>query len=297
MKRRSIKNAVEQSDSGAKTPDSNPTEKTVSAKDKTPETKASPAKRPARKKRIITAAAEKPVASVSRRRIAKAEPASPLASAEPPSEPSVPRGVASPEPTGKKIQAIKPSPPVEKPALKIEREAKPSKPSGPAPAVPSAGKIVSEAKQPPPARVPSPKAPSLAALKFPIPPILLEGDEPVSPPKTGPGEKFAVGAVPSEKSPASTAEQLPASYGTGRLSVIARDPYSLFVHWDFTDDQQRYYNSLSADHHLALRAHYGALSGAIAQEAHVHAETRHWFLHVPRAGSDYFVQIGYYLPD
>src|SRR5207302_8746651 len=61
--------------------------------------------------------------------------------------------------------------------------------------------------------------------------------------------------------------------------------------------QQRYYNDLSADHHLVLRAHYDALSGLMAQEVHLHAETRHWFLHVPRAATQYFVQIGYYLPD
>src|SRR6266704_5827544 len=143
----------------------------------------------------------------------------------------------------------------------------------------------------------SPKPPSLASFKLPIPSILLEGDEPAPPPKAGPGEKFAGGGEPPHKRAAPATEQLPANYGTGRLNAIARDPYCLFVHWDFTDDQQRYYNSLSADRHLVLRAHYDALSGSMAQEVHLHAETRHWFLHVPRAAAQYFVQIGYYLSD
>jgi hypothetical protein len=67
------------------------------------------------------------------------------------------------------------------------------------------------------------------------------------------------------------------------------------VHWDFTDEQQRYNVSLSAHQHLVLRAHYDTLAGPIAEEAHLHAETRHWFLHVPKAGAPYVVELGYSL--
>src|SRR6059058_6195307 len=124
MKRRSINKAAEQSGFGAETPDPLTTEKIVSAKDKTPETKAASAKRPARKKRILTAAAGEPARPISRRRVSKAQPETPLVSAEP----SVPPAVTSSEPTSEKIEEPKPSAPVEKPALKIEGEVKPSKP-------------------------------------------------------------------------------------------------------------------------------------------------------------------------
>src|SRR5256885_10031480 len=113
----------------------------------------------------------------------------------------------------------------------------------------------------------------------------------------GRGEKCADGTVPALKEVALPADQLPPGYGTGRITAIARDPYCLFVSWDFTDAQQRYYNSLSADKHLVLRAHQGSLPGPVAAEAHLHGETRHWFLHVPRAAAQYVVEIGYYLPD
>jgi len=81
------------------------------------------------------------------------------------------------------------------------------------------------------------------------------------------------------------------------VKVIARDPYCLFVSWDFTATQQRYFNSLSADKHLVLRAHLDSLHGPIAAETHLQEETRYWFLQVPRAGARYVVEIGYYLPD
>jgi hypothetical protein len=144
------------------------------------------------------------------------------------------------------------------------------------------------------AKLAAPPRPSLPpTFKLPVPAILLEGDQAEPPPKAGPGEKFAVGATPLKQ--VSEAGQLLPGYGTGRVSTIARDPYCLFVSWDFTDAQQRYYNSLSADNHLVLRAHDGSLSGPVATEAHLHGETRHWFVHVPRAAAQYVVEIGYYL--
>jgi hypothetical protein len=135
-----------------------------------------------------------------------------------------------------------------------------------------------------------------STFKLPVPAILLEGDQPTPPQKSGPGEKFAL-ASSAAKEPALRAESLPPVYGTGAVNTVARDPYCLYVSWDFSDSQQRYYNSLSADKHLVLRAHHGSLSGPVATEAHLHGETRHWFLHVPRASAQYVVEIGYYLTD
>src|SRR4051812_27459356 len=114
---------------------------------------------------------------------------------------------------------------------------------------------------------PTPKAPDEpkpralpASFKMAVPSILLEGDKPVLPPKSGPGEKFATGSAACEPRAAAHRPVLPHTYGTGTLNALARDPFSLFVSWDFTDDQQRYYNSLSADKHLVLRGHFDSLA-------------------------------------
>src|SRR5258708_11859453 len=86
-----------------------------------------------------------------------------------------------------------------------------------------------------------------------IPQILLEGDEPTQARVTGRGEKFALGvSSPSARVEALEGE-LPAAYGTGRLFLAARDPHSLYAHWDLTAEQQRGHAALAKDHRLALR--------------------------------------------
>ena len=90
-----------------------------------------------------------------------------------------------------------------------------------------------------------------------IPKLLLEDDEPAVPPVTGPGQKYALGPA----APAAAFEReeaaLPTAYGTQKLLLAARDPHWLYAHWDLTPEQQRHYNSLSADHHLVLRVYTG----------------------------------------
>ena len=129
-----------------------------------------------------------------------------------------------------------------------------------------------------------------------IPRILLEDDEPAVPPITGPGQKYALGpaapVAPFEGEEAS----LPTAYGTGKLLLAARDPHWLYAHWDLTTEQQRRYNSLSADHHLILRVHTGTDAGQAARDVHVHPESRHWFVHVERGGTEHVAELGYYRP-
>jgi len=59
-------------------------------------------------------------------------------------------------------------------------------------------------------------------------------------------------------------------------------------------DQQRRYNTLSADKHLVVRVYADSLAGKPAAEVHVHPESRHWFIHVERAGLKYIAELGYY---
>jgi hypothetical protein len=135
-----------------------------------------------------------------------------------------------------------------------------------------------------------------AAIGLKIPQILLEGDEPAPPEVTGPGQKFILGPAPRAALPQPAKTMLPESYGTGRLLLAARDPHWLYAHWDLTPQQQRQYNALSIDRHLVVRVAEGAPEGGPVREVHVHPESRHWFIHVERAATQYLAELGYYRP-
>lgn len=126
--------------------------------------------------------------------------------------------------------------------------------------------------------------------------MLFEDDEPLAPPTPGPGQKYALGVT----APGGLTEQeearLPEAYGTGKLLLAVRDPHWLYVHWDLTAPQQRRYNALSADKHLVVRMYAGGAAGQPVTEAHVHPESRFWFVHVARAETRYVAELGYYRP-
>jgi hypothetical protein len=125
-----------------------------------------------------------------------------------------------------------------------------------------------------------------------VPPILLEGDEAVTAVVGGPGEKYSLGATPPTQS--FSGGELPESYGTKKLFLTARDPHWLYAHWDLTREQQNSLNHESTDGHLILRIFAGKIEGHPAYEIHVHADSRHWFTHVERAGHSYAAELGYY---
>lgn len=147
---------------------------------------------------------------------------------------------------------------------------------------------------------PRPKKPRKrqASPKSPlhIPPILLEGDEPHWT-SEGPGEKFALGPTLPAGSRRREPAELPEAYGTGKLTLIARDPHWLYAHWDLMPQQQCRYNALSADRHLVVRVVPGTIEGHPSTDIHVHPESRSWFIHVDRAGTRYSAELGYYPPN
>jgi hypothetical protein len=128
---------------------------------------------------------------------------------------------------------------------------------------------------------------------FNVPPILMEGDRPTTFPASGPGQRYALGPTPPEEKLESEGE-LPDTYGTRQLLLAARDPYWLYAHWDLTLEQQRRYNALAVDRHLVLRVYVDAAEGRPFTEVHVHPESRHWFIHVGRAGTKFVAELGYY---
>src|SRR6185436_4787433 len=101
---------------------------------------------------------------------------------------------------------------------------------------------------------------------------------------------------PSGPPPASESEiiELPESYGTQRLLLVARDPHWLYAHWDMTAEQLRKHNAASRDKHLVVRVFQNQPAGKPVLEQHVHPESRNWFLHVGRGSTRFVAQLGYY---
>jgi hypothetical protein len=152
---------------------------------------------------------------------------------------------------------------------------------------PTAEKPETQAPAPAPVAPPQATAEAIAKkLNLPIPPILLEGDEPVVPPTTGPGYKYATGSVESRREE-KPAEPLPKAYGSGRLLVLPRDPHCLFVHWDMSEQAQVFGG-------LFIRVHTGGITERPLLEVPVQGDSRHWFIYVPNAATTYFLELGCY---
>jgi len=129
-----------------------------------------------------------------------------------------------------------------------------------------------------------------------VPPVLLEGDEPSrATTPGGPGARYALGpsAPPAHAARLDEPGELPDSYGTRRLLLAARDPHWLYAHWDFTREQLRRFNGLSADGHLILRVFVERVAGEPFVTQHVHPESKCWFVFVGRGATRFVAELGY----
>jgi hypothetical protein len=127
-----------------------------------------------------------------------------------------------------------------------------------------------------------------------IPPILLEGDASPVPTASGPGQRYALGPTPAAAPAVAAGAELPESYGTKQLFLAARDPHWLYAHWDFSREQLKKHNALSAAGHLTLRVFRGSAEGEPLAQVQVHPESRNWFVPVPEAGAKYLAELGYH---
>ncbi|PWU12609.1 MAG: hypothetical protein C5B50_21165 [Verrucomicrobia bacterium] len=143
-------------------------------------------------------------------------------------------------------------------------------------------------------------------MPFTIPQILLEGDEPPEQPGAGPGQKYDLGQKaegPGLQSPATPVQpasepvDLPEAYGTKELWAVARDPHTLYAHWDLTGEQMSQFKALSGGGALVLRVHPDTSTAQPVNEINLQGDSRHLFLHVERAGATYALQLGYAQPD
>jgi hypothetical protein len=167
------------------------------------------------------------------------------------------------------------------------RAGKAVEPAGQSPSLPATSAHTSS----PPEAHNAKTSPSQSVQSHKIPQILFEGAEPAM------AQKFDLGHTRHMESSKQQEAKLPDAYGTGKLLLNARDPHGLFAHWDLTGEQQRHYNSLSADGRLTLRAYAHTVSNQPAVEVPVDPESRHLFLDVERAGTSYVAELGYYQRD
>jgi hypothetical protein len=142
-------------------------------------------------------------------------------------------------------------------------------------------------KSPPPKRKPvaakaKPKAkakaarPSSASSPSPVPAAMTA---PV-PPRNG--------AIPAYES----LGQLPDSYGTRKLFLVARDPHLLFAYWDLTPGQYQEAANAADGGKIFLEL-YVPGEGRI-QQIHVWDCHKNWYLQVNRPDTQFLAQLGFY---
>lgn len=90
--------------------------------------------------------------------------------------------------------------------------------------------------------------------------------------------------------------ELPESYGTGKLFLVARDPNWLYAYWDLTNQQMAEARKRASDGRLLLRL-FEANVAAPLQELTLHHESRNWYLSGVRASTTYHAQLGYWRRD
>lgn len=132
--------------------------------------------------------------------------------------------------------------------------------------------------------------------KIPIPPILFEGDTPAPVEPLWMKQKYALGpeTVKNHFTTEEESFELPESYGTGEMTVAARDPYWIYAAWDLTLKQIRSYNRLSSKGHMILRIYIDKPEGAPEKEIHLYPHSRDWFINVDQPGLTYVIVLGYY---
>jgi hypothetical protein len=90
--------------------------------------------------------------------------------------------------------------------------------------------------------------------------------------------------------------ELPESYGTGRLFLVARDPHWLFAYWDLSGQQMADYRAQSSDGRLLLRVFEKGHADPI-HEFTLHHDARNWYIPVNKAATTYGAELGFWRHD
>jgi hypothetical protein len=98
---------------------------------------------------------------------------------------------------------------------------------------------------------------------------------------------------PSRAPVAAPLGELPESYGTGRLFLVARDPGWLYVYWDLSGRQMADARQQAADGRLVLRLFEKNIA-APRQELALHHDSRNWYISGARLATTYRAELGYW---
>ncbi len=88
--------------------------------------------------------------------------------------------------------------------------------------------------------------------------------------------------------------ELPESYATQRVWLVARDPHWFHAHWDFSWDQLRDATSRAADQKVFLRL--VTVDGHLVQQNEVPPGCRSWYIHTAAPGAAFVAEVGVYRP-
>jgi hypothetical protein len=89
--------------------------------------------------------------------------------------------------------------------------------------------------------------------------------------------------------------ELPHTYGTRSLYLIARDPHWLYAYWDFTVEQFREGQNQAHDGKVFLKVYLQ--NGPVVQQIHIFEHIRNWYIYANSPGNAFYAQIGYYRHD
>jgi len=105
------------------------------------------------------------------------------------------------------------------------------------------------------------------------------------PEETSESPRDSEAASVAAREPFDNLGELPYGYGVDTIFLIAQEPHWLFTYWDI-DIARHPGGAAYLRYHLA--------DGTLEGEIEVPFETRNWYVPVERAGTEYFVEIGFY---
>jgi hypothetical protein len=86
--------------------------------------------------------------------------------------------------------------------------------------------------------------------------------------------------------------ELPQTYGSKKLYLVARDPHWIYAYWDLSYEQFQSAESSAHDHKVFLQIYL--TSGERIQQIQISPGSRDWYIHVSRPDASFFSEIGYY---
>ncbi|MCS7064412.1 MAG: DUF4912 domain-containing protein [Methylacidiphilales bacterium] len=153
------------------------------------------------------------------------------------------------------------------------------------------GKKSADKSQVPPVSGPSPNEPVLAELDdISLEASPIEGDPNVA--------KFVLTQERPEFHPTPAYEylgELPHTYGSRTLYLVARDPHWLYAYWDLSSEQFREVQQQAHDGKVFLQIYFQ--DGTLAQQIHIFEHVKNWYIYANAPGRSFYAEIGSYRHD